>query len=173
MNSLEKLQERGLRFVYNNYTTPYVDLLRKAHIPSFSTAWHMWTFLGRHTYPHFPLHGNKCSYWSLQGLEWSITQVHALYVHTKQKITTIYVLITKFSFRNVTPQIMALNHFHTRLEVYGINYQTVLEHVSHWKILRQRFSLGQLTCNIYILHWILACLAFVDLTCSRFYVLLF
>ncbi len=23
-------------------------------------------------------------YWSLQGLEWSITQVHAMYVHTKQ-----------------------------------------------------------------------------------------
>ncbi len=39
MSSLEKLQERGLRFVYNNYTTPYVDLLRKAHIPSVSTAW--------------------------------------------------------------------------------------------------------------------------------------
>ncbi len=39
MSSFEKLQERGLRFVYNNYTTPYVDLLRKAHIPSVSTAW--------------------------------------------------------------------------------------------------------------------------------------
>ncbi len=39
MSSLEKLQERGLRFVYNNYTTPYVNLLRKAHIPSVSTAW--------------------------------------------------------------------------------------------------------------------------------------
>ncbi len=39
MSSLEKLQERGLRFVCNNYTTPYVDLLRKAHIPLVSTAW--------------------------------------------------------------------------------------------------------------------------------------
>ncbi len=39
MSSLEKLQERSLRFVYNNYTTPYVHLLRKAHIPSVSTAW--------------------------------------------------------------------------------------------------------------------------------------
>ncbi len=39
MHSIEKLQERGLRFVYNNYTTPYVDLLRKAHIHSVSTAW--------------------------------------------------------------------------------------------------------------------------------------
>ncbi len=39
MGSLEKLQERGLIFVYNNYTTPYVDLLRKAHIPSVYTAW--------------------------------------------------------------------------------------------------------------------------------------
>ncbi len=38
MSSLEKLQERGLRFVYNNYTTQYVDLPRKAHIPSVSTA---------------------------------------------------------------------------------------------------------------------------------------
>ncbi len=38
MSSLEKLQKKGLRFVYNNYTTPYVDILRKAHIPSFSTA---------------------------------------------------------------------------------------------------------------------------------------
>ncbi len=38
MSSLEKLQESGLRFVYNNYTTPYVDLLRKACIPSVSTA---------------------------------------------------------------------------------------------------------------------------------------
>ncbi len=28
-----------MRFVYNNYTTPYVDRLRKAHIPSVSTAW--------------------------------------------------------------------------------------------------------------------------------------
>ncbi len=39
MSSLKKLQERGLRFVYNNYTTPYMDLLRKAHIPSVFTAW--------------------------------------------------------------------------------------------------------------------------------------
>ncbi len=38
MSSLEKLQQRGLRFVYNNYTTPYVDLLRKGHIPSVFTA---------------------------------------------------------------------------------------------------------------------------------------
>ncbi len=39
MSFLEKLQEWSLRFVYNNYTTPYVDLLRKAHIPSVSAAW--------------------------------------------------------------------------------------------------------------------------------------
>ncbi len=38
MSSLEKLQGRGLRFVYSNYTTPYVDLIRKAHIPSASIA---------------------------------------------------------------------------------------------------------------------------------------
>ncbi len=81
------------------------------------------------------------------------------------------VLITKFFFQNVTPQMLALNHLHTRQEVYGINYQTVLEHVSHWKILRQRLSLGQLTmtCDIYILPCILGYLVFVDLTCFRFY----
>ncbi len=39
MSFLGKLQERGLRFIYNNYCTPYVDLLRKAHIPSVSTVW--------------------------------------------------------------------------------------------------------------------------------------
>ncbi len=39
MSSLEKLQVRGLKCIYNNYNTPYVDLLRKAHIPSVSTAW--------------------------------------------------------------------------------------------------------------------------------------
>ncbi len=33
----------------------------------------------------------------------------------------------------------ALNHLHMRREVYGINYQIVLEHVSHRKILRQKF----------------------------------
>ncbi len=36
MSSLEKLQERDLRFVYNNYTAPYVDLLGKGtHTLSF------------------------------------------------------------------------------------------------------------------------------------------
>ncbi len=39
MSSLKKQQERSLRFVYNNYTTPYVDLLRKSHIASVCTAW--------------------------------------------------------------------------------------------------------------------------------------
>ncbi len=40
MSSLEKLQESGLRFVYNNCTSLYVDLLRKAHILSVSNMWH-------------------------------------------------------------------------------------------------------------------------------------
>ncbi len=61
MSSLKKRQERGLRFVYNNYTTQYVDLLRKALCMA-----------------------TKCSYWSIQGIERSII-VHAMYVHTKQK----------------------------------------------------------------------------------------
>ncbi len=39
MRSIEKLQESGLRFDYNDYNTPYVDLLRKTHIPSVSTDW--------------------------------------------------------------------------------------------------------------------------------------
>ncbi len=39
MSSIEKLQEMGLGFVYNDYNTSYVDLLRKACIPSVSTAW--------------------------------------------------------------------------------------------------------------------------------------
>ncbi len=90
-------------------------------------------------------------------------------MHTLKKNPTIYVLVTKVFFQNVTPHILALNHLHTRQEVYGINYQTALEHVSHCKILRQRLSLGQLTCDIYILPSILACLAFVGLTCFRFY----
>ncbi len=31
--------KRGVWEVYNNYTTPYADLLRNAYIPSVSTAW--------------------------------------------------------------------------------------------------------------------------------------
>ncbi len=54
MSSLEKLQERGLRFVYNNCTTPYVDLLRKAHIPSVFTAWQRST-------RSFPCNRKKCT----------------------------------------------------------------------------------------------------------------
>ncbi len=55
MSSFEKLQEKVLRFIYNNYTTPYVDLLRKACIPSVWTAW-QWSAV-------------------IEVIEWSITQV--------------------------------------------------------------------------------------------------
>ncbi len=140
MSSLEKLQER---FVYNNYTTPYVDLLGK----------------GIHTLS-FHCMAMKCSYWSLQALEWSITQVHAMYVYTKQKQQHFNkILLPKCRTTNI-----ALKSFAYKQEFFGINYQTLLEHVSHLNILRKRLSHGQLTCDIYSLHCILAYLAFVDLT---------
>ncbi len=153
MSFLEKLQERGLRFVYNNYSTPYVDHFRKAHIPSVSTAWQQSAVVE--------------VYKALNGLLPKYKQCMFTLNKTNHNLRSD----NKIFFQNVTPQILALNHLHTREEVYGINYQTVLEHVSHWKILRQRLSLGQLTmiCDIYILPCILAYLAFVDLTCFRFY----
>ncbi len=67
MISIENLHERVLRFTYNDYNTPYVDILGKAHIPSVSNAWQL--SAGIEVY---------------NGLEWSIHQVLAMYVHTKK-----------------------------------------------------------------------------------------
>ncbi len=62
------MQERRLRFVYNDYNTPYVDHLRKSHVPSASIAWRQSAVIG--------------VYKALDGLS---PKVHAMYVHTKQK----------------------------------------------------------------------------------------
>ncbi len=44
MSFIEILEERDLRCIYSD-NTPYVDLLRKAHILSVSTAWHRSAFI--------------------------------------------------------------------------------------------------------------------------------
>ncbi len=67
MSSIDKMHESGLRCVYNDYNTQYVDLLRKVHTPN---------ILSIHCI------AAKYSQGSVQGLEWS---THAIYIHTKQK----------------------------------------------------------------------------------------
>ena len=39
VNRLEKLQERGLRFVFNDFNNSYQELLKKGKVPSVHTAW--------------------------------------------------------------------------------------------------------------------------------------
>ncbi len=113
MSSLEKLQEQGQRFVYNDYNTPYVGLLRNAHIPPVSIAWQQSAVIE--------------VYKALNSLTPQIMQC----MFTLNKNNHNLHSDNKILLQNFTPQMLALNHLHTRQDIYGINYQTVLEHVSH------------------------------------------
>ncbi len=132
--SLEKLQESGLKFVYNNYTTPYVDFLRKAHIPPVSPACQRSAVIE--------------VYKALNGL----SPKYMPYMFTLNK--------TNHNLRSNNKILLPKCHI-TNFGLKSFAYQAgslwnKLPN-SHWKILRQILSLGQLTmtCDIYILPSIL------------------